>query len=203
MERQTTPTKDPKIPRHSRNRISQTEVSWVSELTGKTKLKNVKLQYEAKKGTYMSRLLRYARITSVIQCYNNHLSKNFKEEARSLKDNKSVPCNETKEKTKNNHERRFQNNSDSDEEDWSLKVDKVNTYVSRIEVLLRLSNKTVTIGLLDTGSSSSLVARDLLTDENVIRNDNPVKWKTQFVFFETTQTATIPFTLPQFDPKRK
>ena len=107
---------------------------------------------------------------------------------------------ETRKKKKMDHEHRF-HESDSEEDDWNLEVDTIS--VPRVEGLIRLSNKTVTIGLLDTGSSNSLLARDLITGTSVIKTDKKVKWKTQVGSFETNQTATIPFALPQFDPKRK
>ena len=146
-------------------------------------------------------------------CFNNPNSKNFKGKARSLKEDKESngeknikEKKDSKAKTQDNRFVAPHYESDAEEstmindpiEDESKKVPELSC-----EALVLLPNKTVTIALLDSGSSASLISKDILDSSIEVTKHSPTKWRTQDGSFITSEKVETKFKLPQFSLKRE
>jgi hypothetical protein len=137
-------------------------------------------------------------------CFNNPRSANFKGSKDKTKSSKDKE--ETKnhgDKTKNQQQVRFMAAYDSDSEESHILTTAHTAKTVRAELLLKLPNNTVIVALVDSGSSASLMVKDLISDEIASVSETLTKWTTQMGVFTTSQTMQSKFKLPQFSAKRE
>jgi hypothetical protein len=129
-------------------------------------------------------------------CPSNRHSKNYNPDNQ----NKDTPSEKPREPTRKptTEEQRFiapDYDSDEDEEHQAM-THNHDSKTSRSQVLIQLPSKMVTLALVDSGSSGSLIARDLVPEQDL--NTKTIHWKTQTGQFTTTEQVTTSFKLPQF-----